>query len=66
MSTDYKFEGWLGKSPEAANGKMEYGEFQPKKWEETDVDIKIEFSGICGVSSTLLRIADSCVNLPTV
>jgi hypothetical protein len=23
---DYKFEGWLGKGPESANGKMEWGE----------------------------------------
>lgn len=48
MSTDYKFEGWLGLGPEAVKGKMQWGDFEPKKWEETDVDIKVECCGICG------------------
>lgn len=48
MSTDYKFEGWLGKSPDSVNGKMEWGAFEPKKWTEDDVDIKITHCGICG------------------
>ncbi|KAL5940707.1 hypothetical protein ACKVV1_008376 [Pyricularia oryzae] len=47
-ATDYKFEGWLGDSPESANGKMRWGEFEPKKWTEDDVDIKISHCGICG------------------
>ncbi|KAI8653717.1 PKS-ER domain-containing protein [Fusarium sp. Ph1] len=34
MSTDYKFEGWK--------------EFKPKRWEETDVDIQVTHSAICG------------------
>ena len=29
-ATDYKFEGWLGHEPEAAKGKMTWGEFEPK------------------------------------
>ncbi|KAI0900426.1 NADP-dependent alcohol dehydrogenase C [Annulohypoxylon nitens] len=43
-----KFEGWLGKSPEAVQGKMEWGEYKPKKWTEDDVDIEISHCGICG------------------
>lgn len=43
-----KFEGWLGLSPEAVEGKMEWQPFAPKPWEETDVDIKISHCGICG------------------
>ncbi|KAI1655833.1 NADP-dependent alcohol dehydrogenase C [Daldinia decipiens] len=43
-----KFEGWLGKSPDAVNGKMEWGEYEPKKWTEDDVDIEISHCGICG------------------
>ncbi|KAK6003774.1 hypothetical protein QM012_009545 [Aureobasidium pullulans] len=43
-----KFSGWLGHEPEAAKGKMVWGEFEPKTWEETDVDIKISHCGICG------------------
>lgn len=33
MSTDYKFEGWLGKDAESVNGKMEWGVFEPKQWD---------------------------------
>ncbi|ORY60931.1 zinc-binding dehydrogenase [Pseudomassariella vexata] len=43
-----KFQGWLGKTPEAAKGQMEWGEFEPKKWTEDDVDIEISHCGICG------------------
>ncbi|KAL8420399.1 hypothetical protein RB594_003257 [Gaeumannomyces avenae] len=45
---DYTFEGWLGKGPEAAKGKMEWGQFEPKKWTEDDVDIQITHCGVCG------------------
>ncbi|RDW67563.1 zinc-binding dehydrogenase-2 [Coleophoma cylindrospora] len=48
MATDYKFEGWLGKDPESVKGNMVWGEFEPKKWEETDVDIQITHCGCCG------------------
>ncbi|KAG0647590.1 NADP-dependent alcohol dehydrogenase VII [Hyphodiscus hymeniophilus] len=48
MSTDYKFEGWLGKDKQCAQGQMEWGEFEPKTWEEHDVDIKVECCGVCG------------------
>ncbi|PHH86415.1 hypothetical protein CDD83_10274 [Cordyceps sp. RAO-2017] len=48
MSTDYKFEGWLGLSPESAKGKMEWGAFEPKKWTEDDVDIQVTHCGVCG------------------
>ncbi|KAJ4252933.1 hypothetical protein NW762_010839 [Fusarium torreyae] len=46
--TDYKFEGWLGKSPESVQGKMEWDSFEPKEWTEDDVDIKITHCGVCG------------------
>jgi hypothetical protein len=54
-STDYKFEGWLGHDPSAAEGKMQWGEYEPKPWEETDVDIKITHCGICGSDLHTLR-----------
>ncbi|KAI1139709.1 NADP-dependent alcohol dehydrogenase C [Hypoxylon sp. FL0543] len=50
-----KFEGWLGKSPDAVNGKMEWGEFEPKKWTEDDVDIEVSHCGICGSDLHMLR-----------
>lgn len=48
MATDTKFEGWLGKDKESVKGKMEWGQFEPKKWTEDDVDIEVSHCGICG------------------
>ncbi|KAI1176038.1 zinc-binding dehydrogenase [Nemania sp. FL0916] len=50
-----KFEGWLGHSPESADGKMEWGSFEPKKWTEDDVDIEVSHCGICGSDLHMLR-----------
>ncbi|KAK5261151.1 hypothetical protein LTR40_002751 [Exophiala xenobiotica] len=55
MSTDYKFQGWLGLDPEAVKGKMVWKEYEPKPWEETDVDIKITHCGVCGSDIHTLR-----------
>ena len=55
MSTDYKFEGWLGLDASSIDGKMQWKEFEPKPWEETDVDIKISHCGICGSDLHTLR-----------
>ncbi|RAL10788.1 NAD(P)-dependent alcohol dehydrogenase [Aspergillus homomorphus CBS 101889] len=46
--TDYKFEGWMGLDRDSVDGKMVWQEFEPKPWEETDVDIKVSHCGICG------------------
>ncbi|KAK4444008.1 chaperonin 10-like protein [Podospora aff. communis PSN243] len=54
-ATDHKFEGWLGYDASSANGNMKWGEFEPKAWEETDVDIKISHCGICGSDLHTLR-----------
>lgn len=53
--SDYKFEGWLGHDEKSADGNMKWGEFEPKKWDEDDVDIKIECCGICGSDLHTLR-----------
>jgi alcohol dehydrogenase (NADP+) len=52
---DYKFEGWLGLDASSADGKMQWKEFQPKEWEETDIDIKVTHCGICGSDLHTLR-----------
>lgn len=54
---DYKFEGWMGLNPESADGKMVWQEFPDnrKPFEETDVDIQITHSGICGSDLHTLR-----------
>jgi hypothetical protein len=41
MSTDYKFQGWMGLDKSADKGNMKWQEYEPKKWEETDVDIQV-------------------------
>lgn len=45
---EYKFEGWMGLEPSAVQGKMVWQEFEPKEWEETDIDIRVTHCGICG------------------
>lgn len=60
---DYKFEGWLGHDEDSVNGKMAWGEFEPKPWEESDIDIEISHSGVCGSDLHTLRsgwVSESC------
>ncbi|GES57498.1 alcohol dehydrogenase [Aspergillus terreus] len=62
--TDYKFEGWMGLDPKAAQGNMVWQEFRPKTWEETDIDIKITHCGICGSDLHTLRSGWRPTNYP--
>lgn len=55
MSSNYKFQGWLGLNPDSVKGKMIWQEFEPKKFDEEDVDIKITHCGICGSDLHTLR-----------
>ncbi|KAK5095896.1 hypothetical protein LTR70_003215 [Exophiala xenobiotica] len=55
MSTDYKFQGWLGLDKDSANGNMVWQGYEPKPFEEIDVDIKITHCGICGSDIHTLR-----------
>ncbi|KZF26660.1 GroES-like protein [Xylona heveae TC161] len=64
MTVDYKFEGWLGLDASAADGKMVWKEFEPKPWEETDIDIKITHCGICGSDLHTLRSGWGPTNYP--
>ncbi|KAI1433170.1 zinc-binding dehydrogenase [Xylaria sp. CBS 124048] len=52
---DIKFEGWLGHTADAINGKMEWGSFEPKKWTEDDVDIEVTHCGMCGTDLHVMR-----------
>lgn len=40
MSTNYKFQGWMGLDKSADQGNMKWQDYEPKKWEESDVDIQ--------------------------
>ncbi|CAG8926947.1 unnamed protein product [Penicillium salamii] len=64
MSTNEIFEGWLGLDCRAAEGKMVWGEFEPKQWEETDVDIRITHCGVCGSDTHTLRSGWGSTNFP--
>ena len=48
MSGEPTFEGWMGLSKDAAKGNMAWQSYEPKKFEETDIDIEISHCGICG------------------
>ena len=60
MASAPKYTGWMGLDPSSAKGNMVWQEYEPKKWEESDVEIRITHCGICGtdlhtVSSFLFR-----------
>ena len=45
----------MGLDKDSVHGNMKFLEYQPKTWEETDVDIKITHCGICGSDCHTLR-----------
>lgn len=55
MATDYELEGWMGEDESSAEGNMVWQKYEPKTWEETDVDIRITHCGICGSDMHVLR-----------
>ncbi|CAK7206656.1 hypothetical protein SEUCBS139899_009460 [Sporothrix eucalyptigena] len=62
MAVTEKFQGWLGLDKESVKGNMKWGEFEPKKWAEDDVDIEISHCGICG--SDLHTLSSGWVETP--
>ncbi|KAJ4325167.1 hypothetical protein N0V94_000881 [Neodidymelliopsis sp. IMI 364377] len=55
MSSPAEFHGWLGRDNKAAEGNMAWSSFQPKLFNQIDVDIKISHCGICGSDIHTLR-----------
>ena len=43
----------MGLDKESAKGKLVEQEYEPKPFEETDVDIEITHCGVCGMFSTI-------------
>lgn len=62
-STDYQFEGWMALDKEAAKGNMVWQQFEPKPWEETDIDMRVTHCGICGSDMHTLRSGWVCAPL---
>ena len=42
---DYKFQGWMALDKATGIGGMKWQEFEPKAFEDSDVDIKITHCG---------------------
>ncbi|GIZ45711.1 hypothetical protein CKM354_000886600 [Cercospora kikuchii] len=55
MASDSAFEGWCGLDKHSAEGNMVWQGYQPKEFEETDVDIEISHCGVCGSDIHMLR-----------
>ncbi|KAF4825424.1 putative formaldehyde dehydrogenase AdhA [Colletotrichum siamense] len=66
MSTNLKFEGWVGEDPSAVDGNLVWKEFKPKEWEESDVDIRVTHSAICGSDIHTLRNDWGATSFPAV
>ncbi|KAF2831749.1 GroES-like protein [Ophiobolus disseminans] len=49
------FNGWVAHDPSAAEGKMEWGTYQPKAFEQTDIEMDISHCGVCGSDIHTLR-----------
>ncbi|KAK6368567.1 hypothetical protein LTR64_006721 [Lithohypha guttulata] len=64
MQAKYKFQGWLGLDKDSANGKMVWQDYEPKSFEETDVDIKITHCGVCASDIHTLRSGWGPTNYP--
>ena len=50
-----KLEGWIGLDADSAKGKLVWQKFEPKPFEETDVDIEITHCGVCATDLHTLR-----------
>lgn len=60
MSEQVKFEGWRAMNGDSVKGNFSWGEYEPKPFDEDDIDIKIHY---CGLVS-LFRLSRS--NFPVV
>ncbi|KAK8854970.1 hypothetical protein IAR55_003710 [Kwoniella newhampshirensis] len=53
-ATEPVFKGWAGLDAKACQGNLDFQSFEPKKWDEDDVDVKILYCGICGSDASAL------------
>ncbi|KAL6703144.1 hypothetical protein ACN47E_010137 [Coniothyrium glycines] len=49
------FEGWIAHDAKAAAGNMQWGHFEPKTFEPTDIEMEISHCGVCGSDLSTLR-----------
>ena len=55
MSSDQTFQGWVAHDKDSVNGKLQWGPYQVKPFQETDVDVEVECCGICASDLHTLR-----------
>ncbi|KAF2864897.1 chaperonin 10-like protein [Massariosphaeria phaeospora] len=60
------FEGWVAKDQSAADGNMQWDKFEPKPFEETDIEMAISHCGVCGSDIHTLRSGWGPTNYPLV
>jgi alcohol dehydrogenase (NADP+) len=53
-TNEAQFQGWVAVD-ENSVGNLKWQAYEPKPWEETDVDIEITHCGICGSDLHTLR-----------
>jgi alcohol dehydrogenase (NADP+) len=55
LETNTMFEGWMAFDKNAIHNGLKLASFQPKTWEQTDIDVKITHCGLCGSDLHSLR-----------
>ncbi|CAG5169527.1 uncharacterized protein ALTATR162_LOCUS7044 [Alternaria atra] len=55
MSSSPDFKGWVAHDPSAADGNMQWGDYTPKNFESTDIEMEISHCGVCGSDIHTLR-----------
>ncbi|KAF2105597.1 chaperonin 10-like protein [Lophiotrema nucula] len=55
MTSQDKFEGWVAQDASAIEGKMQWTTYEPKPFEETDIEMEVSHCGICGSDLHTLR-----------
>lgn len=55
INSDITFKGWMGLDKNALTDGLKLVPFEPKKWEETDIDVKITHCGLCASDLHTLR-----------
>lgn len=54
-NTTPAFEGWVAHDASSAEGNMKWGPFEPKEFEESDIEFAITHCGVCGSDIHTLR-----------
>ncbi|APA12395.1 hypothetical protein SS1G_10565 [Sclerotinia sclerotiorum 1980 UF-70] len=62
--SDLTFKGWMAFDKNAIVDGLKLTPFQPKKWEETDIDVKVTHCGLCASDMHTLRSGWGPTNYP--